>query len=305
MAIATLASSPQPAHASPNLFGPPVPTLEYEGRWMLPSDSPSLLENRLNFSTPVAKTDSGIFSVSLGGSRVHLGDPVALDSRKIVPSNLARIEAGVQYFGKLPEHRTWGVRGSVGYAGDPPFRSGRDLTYGLAGHYAFPGSGHNAWVLMAFLSNNNPLVNYLPIPGFAYLYHSATLTGLFGFPLISVQWSPLVPWTYSLSIFGPLVDAEAAYGQRDHFQWFVHYRLSRESYLPSFREKERDRLTLEAQKIGAGFRFPLARTLSSEFQAGRAFGRALFVGEALHDRDEGTADLAATWFIAWGFKYGF
>ena len=273
---------------------------------MLPSNSPSLLENRLNLSLPVAKTDSGLFSVSLGGSRVHLGDPVPLDSGKTVPSNLARVEAGVQYFGKLPEHRAWGVRGSVGYAGDPPFRSGRDLTYGMSGHYTFPASdGRNAWVLMAFLSNNNPLVNYLPIPGFAYLYHSDTLSGLFGFPLISLQWSPKVDWMYSLSIFGPLVDAEAAHGKRDHFQWLLHYRLSRETYLPSFREDERDRLTLEEQKIGAGFRLPIARTLLSEFQAGRAFGRSLFVGKAFHDHDGGSADLAARWFMHWEFRFVF
>lgn len=282
-------------------MGPPIPIASYDGRYS-PGDSVSFLENRANLSAPVYKTEKDSLALSVAGGDFHFGNTLTLDTGTQIAEDLYRIEVGAQYAHQLSGKKAWGLRSSIGYAGDKPFNNARDITYGLSGNYGFPSSDKSYWILSIFMSNNNPLVNYIPIPGFAYIYRTATFTGMFGFPILSIQWTPTFPWSYSLAVFGPTVQSELGYGSLDHFQVFSGFYWTRQQYLPSDRPTAKDRLTIEEIKAGIGFRTPIWAMAIGEFQMGRAFGRSLFIGSGLTDKSGGSLGVEGDWYATWSVK---
>lgn len=288
-----------------NAMGPPVPLISYDGRYSPGSHSTSFTENKFNISSPIYKSDADTVSLALAGGILHLGDSLVLSSGKMVPTDLYRIETGAQYFSQLPERKNWSVKGSVGYAGDKPFVSSNDLTYSLNANYGFPGSGKGFWIVSVFFSNNGPLGNYVPIPGVSYLYKSDTFTGMFGFPITSMQWTPVFPWSFSLSVFGPLVRAEVGYGSIDRIQYFTGFYWTRQSYIPSERDKDKDRLTIEEKKAAIGFRTPILGPMIGELQAGRAFDRSAYIGDRLFNKDGGSVTIPSDWYLSTSIRVRF
>jgi len=282
--------------------GPPVPLITYDGRYSPGANSSSFTDNRVNITAPVHTTGTDAVSLSLLGSAVHIGNPLTLDSGRQVPADLYRLEAGVSYVSKLPENRNWGVRGSVGSASDKPFASLDDVTFSLGANYGFPASGNGFWRLSVVVSNNSLIGNYIPIPGVGYLYKTDTFSGIFGFPVTSLQWTPLFPWSFSLGIFGPNIHTEAAYGSIDRFQLFSGFYWTRQSYIPSERDNVKDRLTIEEMKASAGFRVPLGESLLAEVQAGPVFDRSIYIGSGPLNRGGGSVSLPSEWYVSTALK---
>ncbi len=133
---------------------------------------------------------------------------------------LGRIELGTRYSHKLDE--TSSVGGGVGFgsASDLPFNNADVDTLSLNAFYNFSTSEHSAWVLSLFYSNNNPLDNKVPIPGFMYIYRSSDFVGMFGLPFASIFWRFSDPWILSASIFGPTGVLEIARGHVRDLQVF-------------------------------------------------------------------------------------
>ena len=286
-----------------NPFGAPSGSLiSYDGRYSPGPGSSSYTEHKMHVASPVhtSKTDS--VSLFLTGATVHVGDAPVLDSGKRVPADLYRVELGSQYFRQLPENRNWGVRGSVGSAGDKPFARFDEVTFSLNANYGFPGSENGYWKLNVFISNNSPIGNYIPIPGFGYLYKTESFTGLFGFPVMSLQWTPVFPWSLSLGILGPNIQSEVAYGSIDRFQLFSGFYWARQNYIPSNRDHGKDRLTLEEKKAAVGFRTPLGGSMLAEVQLGQAFDRGIYIGSGPLNKDGGSASLPAEWYVSTALK---
>jgi hypothetical protein len=285
-------------------MGPPVPMLTYDGRYLPGEKSPVWTENRLTFSAPVYRSNQDTVAASLSASQLHLSDNLRLDSGVAVPAELSRIEAGFQYFHKLPDKRNWGLRTSVGYAGDKPFRTTRDLTYSFSASYGYPSAnGSGYWALFVFMANNSPFLNYFPFPGVTYIYKTPTFTGVFGFPILSMQWTAYDPWIYSLSIFGPTLLSEAAYGPRETLQTFAGFSLVQQSYVPSERAETRDRLTLQEDKLALGMRRLFAENVLGEWQVGRTFDRTIFEGNGFRNKDRGKLTLPTDWLVAASVKW--
>ncbi len=289
----------------PNAMGPPLPLLSYDGRFMPGDDSASLSENKFGFSMPFYKGDEYTLGASLAVSQLRFGETLTLDNGKKISKDFHRYELGTQYFSQLSEKRTFSVRASAGYAGDEPSEASKDLSYSLHISYGKPGSGNGYWVYMLMMTNNSPFINFLPIPGVMYIYKTPTFTGMFGFPVVTMQWTPVMPWSYSLSIFATNIQAEVAYGQRNRGQGFISYGMNQQTYMPHEREKDRERLTIQDQKISAGFRMPIMKLMQMELQAGRSFDRSVYVGEGLMNKDGGSTSLEADWFGSLGIRMGF
>ena len=287
----------------PGEMGPPVPLISYGVKYS--PGSTSFIENKLNISAPIYKSEADTVSLSLAGSDVHLTNTLTLDSGKKVPTDLYRTDAGVQYFNQLSENRDWGLRGSVGYSGDKPSANSRELTYSLSANYGFPGSGSGHWMLTAMFSNNGPLVNYIPIPGVSYLYQTDTFTGMFGFPFTMMRWTPVSPWSFSLAIFGPMVQSEVGYGSLDHVQYFSGFYWTRESYIQSTRENDKDRLTVEEKKAAVGLRTLIWGQMIGEFQLGQAFDRSIYIGNGPLNKDGGSVSIPADWYLSASIKVKF
>lgn len=288
-----------------NAMGPPVPLLSYDGKYSPGEDATSLIENRFNISTPVYKDEDETIAVSLAGSNLHLGNTLILDSGRKIPTELYRIETGAQYFCQLPEKRNWGLRASVGYAGDKPFANADDSAYSFSANYGFPGSDKGYWMLTVFLSNNSPIGNYVPIPGFIYLYKTETFTGMFGFPILSMQWTPIFPWSFSFALFGPTLQSEIGYGSIDRLQVFSALAWTRQSYILNERDDAKDRLTLEEKKVTVGLRTSVSKGMQAEIQTGQVFDRALYIGNRLFRKDGGTVSIPSDRYLALGFKMKF
>lgn len=286
-----------------NAFGPPVPLVSYEGRYS--PGAPSFTENKLSISAPVHKSETSTLSLALAGSSFHLGNSLTLDSGRKVPVDLYRTETGAQYFDQLPEKKNWGLRGSIGYAGDKPFANSRDLTYSLSANYGFSDSGRGIWLISIFFSNNSPLGNYIPIPGVSYLYKTNTFTGLFGFPIASMQWTPVFPWVFSLAIFGPTVQSEAGYGSIDRVQAYSGFYWMRQSYIPSDRDNDKERLTSEEKKMAIGLRTPILAGAIGDVQFGEAFDRSIYIGDHLLKKDGGSVPIPSGWYVAASLKVKF
>jgi len=282
-----------------------IPSLSYEGR-LIPSsnETPSFFDNNLNISFPIYKTESETYSATLVGGHFHLSEPILLDSGTNVPTDFYRTDIGLGYSRKLSAQKTLGVRGTMGYLGDR-FTS-KTQSYSISANYSFPGAKENSsWVLMVMMSNNSPLGTFIPIPGFFYIYRTSTFTGLFGLPVASMQWTPVHPWSFSFSLFGPQIKAETSYGAIDKIQVYTGFGWKQQKYLVSERQNEDDRLTVEEKTAEIGLRKPLFQGVFSEIQAGYSFDRSIYQGEGLFNRDDGYADLDSSWYLKWSIKFVF
>ena len=203
-----------------NAFGPALPLLAYDGRW-----SSNLNEHKGNLSMPIYKEEGRSLAFSVAGGQLYFDRPLVLDNGKKVSSTWSRYELGLQYSKFSRDKRSWGVRGSLGYAGDKPFYSDQDLTYSFIGSYGYPSvvDDKGYWTLLVFMSNNSGFFENIPLPGVVYFYRRADFTGVFGFPMLSAQWTPKSPWAYSLSIFGLNAQGEVSYGYRNCLPFFACY----------------------------------------------------------------------------------
>ncbi len=284
-----------------------VPMFAYDGQ-LLPAGSegeksPSIMENNFRLSMPVLISEEDKVSVSLSAGKLSTGEAVSLDSGIKLPQDFYRTSVGLQYSHRLSGKRMYGLQGTFGYAGDE--FDGSTQTYNLSANYSYPGSKEGHWVPMVLFSNNSPLGDGVPIPGFFYVHKTDNFTGVFGLPIISLQWTPVEELSLSLSALGPLIKGEVSYGSIDDVQTFTGISWNQQRYLLSSRENEEDRLTFEDKKIEAGMRMPVAKKMLGEFKLGYSFDRAVYLGEGLFKRDSGEKTLESAGFLIWSVRYMF
>ena len=284
-----------------------VPMFTYDGQ-LLPAGSerqksPSIIENNLGFSMPVLVSGQDKISMSLNAGKLSTGEAVTLDSGLKLPQDFYRTSVGLQYSHRLPNNRTYGVQGSFGYTGDK-FNTDTQ-SYNLRANYSYPGSKEGHWVLMVLFSNNSPLGDGVPIPGFFYIHKTENFTGVFGLPILSLQWTPADGWSFSFSALGPLIKSEVSYGSIDETQVFTGVSWNQQRYLLTSPENEDDRLTFEDKKLEVGLRRPIARKMLGEIKLGYSFDRAVYVGEGLFNRDTGETNLKSSSFFIWSVRYMF
>ena len=280
---------------------PPIPFMSYEGRMTPDSGSGDrsklMRDNRLLLSSPVLKDDKHGVIASMGAGHLYMGNQIHLDDGSKVPKNLYRAEVGAIYSYKVGDRRNFSLRGSFGYTGDE-IRTNTQ-SYSLTASYSYPRSS-GQWLILAFMSNNAG--TFVPIPGFAYIIRTQTFNASLGLPMISMQWTPVAPWSYSFVALGPQISFEAAYGSLEHIQYFSNINWTQQRYILSEREEYRDRLTFEEKKWGVGLRSPITATSLIEAQTGLTFDRKVYTGQGMFDHSGGDARLKSDWFLSLGLK---
>lgn len=280
-------------------------SLSYDGRFTpenRDTKTPSLVEHNISLSVPLYKSEKNTLAATLSGGDVNFSEPLKLSSGVNISDHLYRAEAGVQYSRHLEGKRNLGVRATFGYAGDK--LNNDTQSFSINANYSFPGeSGY--WTVLVMMSNNSPLGTFVPIPGFFYLYKTSTFTGLFGLPVLSMQWTPVNPWAFSFSAFGPNLKSEVSYGAVDQSQLFFGIDWRQQRYLINERINRDDRLTLEEKTAAIGIRQPLLKGVLYEIQYGYLFDRTIYYGESLFDKDGGYFDLESNWFLKCSLKMMF
>jgi hypothetical protein len=278
-------------------------TLTYGG-WITPRPVPGTVEqNRVTIQVPAWRDDQNTLALSAGGTSLHFGDQQTLSGSGIpVPVDLWKIEFGGSYARRLEDDRLIGGRLSLGSASDHPFANFDVTTVGASAFYSWATSERSRWMVTVFFSHNTPIANYVPIPGFVYIYETETFVGMFGLPFSSLVWRPEDKWTFTFSFFGPTVNSEIAYGYPTGLQVFTGYSWTQQSYLRELRPDPKDRLYYEEMHVPLGVRFPLARGFRTELSLGYAFDRSTFEGLHFHSKENGSAPLGNSWFAAWNLR---
>lgn len=280
---------------------PSTPILIYGGSSSPQRSSAHLDQHRISFAAAVYNNEPDSYGVLVNYSSLRLEEPLALSKTGVkVPSNLFRTEVGGQFVRKLAEQETLGARLSLGTATDQV--DSKNITFNLNLTFSKPGSEKSHWIYFIYLSNNSPILNYLPIPGIVYLYRGENWTGMFGFPFASIQWTPVDPWAYSLSILGPTLNSEISYGQRNRQQIFAGFNMGQQSFLREDRVDEKDRLYFQEKKFLLGFRSPLSTQFHGELQGGYVFDRFIHEGTRFDRKERGETSVSNSWFAAWNLR---
>lgn len=260
---------------------------------------------RVNAATPLWAWDDHSTAVTLNAQRIELGENKTIsDGPEKTPRRLDRVELSGVYSRKLSDKKFVGGRLQVGSASDRPFHSNREMSYTAMGFYGKPAEDGNFWLYSVFISNNNPIANFLPIPGVTYVYRNDKFTGLFGLPFNSIQWTPVPTWSFSLSFLITNMTAEVTYGLKENIQWSAGYSRSQQTFLRHEREKLRDRLFFTENRLYVGMKTPADKSLSWELQSGLAFDRQLREGTGFSNTDL-LMNLHRSWYVSAGTTYLF
>jgi hypothetical protein len=275
------------------------------GGWAAPNVNGGVSQHRLTIQLPVAKTKSDRVSLSFGGTALRFGEPKTLASSGTpVPRDLWKLEVGAGYSRRLDDGKFAGVRLSVGSASDRPFDGLNVTTIGASAYYSWTKSERTRWMISVFFSNNNPILNWIPIPGVTYLYQTDVFIGLFGFPFTMLVWRPVHPWSFTLSVFGPTIHSEIDYGNAKGVQLFAGYAWLQQSFLRKDRPDPKDRIYYDEMHAPVGVRFPVGR-LRSEVSTGYAFRRSVYEGTKFGRKNGGRVDLDHDWYGAWNLGFVF
>lgn len=288
--------------------GPTTATsLNYNFSFNPAADGPSQTnQHRLNAATPLYKSEQQSLSANLNTSTLDFADNVVLSTPPTIwPEHFYKVELGMQYSKQVTSQKTFGLRFNAGSASDKLFATAEDTIFNASATFAFPEGDRSHWILTVFISNNSTLLNYVPLPGFIYLYRGDKFIGMFGIPFTSLRWNPSRDWTYSFSLFGPSINSEIVYGAHMAPQAFVGFNWSQQSFMRYERVHDKDRIFLDEKKFLAGWRQPFSKQFSFEINSGYAFARKVSEGPKFYERDRGEARLDDAIFATTNLRYIF
>lgn len=239
-----------------------------------PAEAGVLLTN-FSASVPVFSGEKNRVTLT---SRYHLLNFYPDQSRV---SDLRDIQVGAAYSYQIEEKRMASISASFGSASDQPFKDSNVNTVSATALYTFPSSETESWLLLLNYSNNRPILNNIPLPGFAYIYApSKEFRGTFGVPFASIYWQFIPQWSLTLFTVAPWVaKAQVAYSIAGPFQVFTGVDFSQMTYLQYGRVNKKERLYYDEKKAFIGAKSPLNQIFFVEIEAGYAFGRQLFAAE--------------------------
>lgn len=253
--------------------------LSYSGLFYDKSDFPqeraSTSYQAMNFIAPVYKTDTEAVSMSLSGTQL------AVKPGQDNLSELYDLQFGLGYTKALDDKRLWSVSARYGSASDKPFEDPTVTTLGVTAFYSYPSDETSRWLLLLDYSNNRPILNEIPLPGFAYFYApSKTFRGVFGVPFVSLNWDYAEKWGMEVFTLVPWIfKASVNYKLNEYARIYTGIDFSQVTYYLYSRENRNDRLFYDEKKIFLGVKSPLSKSVFAELEMGHAFDRAFFVDE--------------------------
>lgn len=281
------------------LMPPKKKIINYSGA-LAPEDNPTqITQQKLSLTSPFWSHGKESAAVSINTGIINFGEARNFEKETFkTPKSLNRVEVGGNYSKELENSRIIGFRASLGSASDKIFYSAKEITFSLNGSYAFPAKdSNNYWITTFFMSNNNPLLNYIPIPGFIYLKKTEKFTGMFGLPFLSLQWTPTDKIILSSSFFITNYNAEAAYKFTDSLQLFTGFAISQQTFLREERRNLSHRLFFNEKKIYVGLKRPFGNVISGDVQFGQSFDRELREGRSFNDT-ELKANFGRSWYTS-------
>lgn len=247
---------------------------------------------RMSLNGPVYKTDTEAFGVSVAGSQFSVKPSQANFSE------LYDIQFGVSYTKALDEKRMWSMALRYGSASDKPFATNDVTTLGATAFYSYPSDETSRWLLLVDYSNNRPILNGIPLPGFAYFYTpSKNFRGVFGAPFVSINWNFAEEWSLDAFTLVPWVfKASVGYKVTPFAKIYTGFDFSQVTYYLKDRTNEKDRLFYDEKKIFIGAKSPLSKSIFADLELGHAFDRAFFIAENYKTSPDNPVDIGNAYY---------
>ena len=286
------------------LIPPKKTIISAEGMSAFQGNPVVINQGKVSLTTPVWTSGEKTFTSTVSAGTVKINERVLTpDNDKV--GELHRMELSGQYARMTETNGMTGLRVALGSAGDKPFHSARELIFSVNAFYAPPGEVKDShWIYTLSFFNNNGFANYIPIPGFIYLYKNETFTGMFGLPFLNFQWTPVKPWLISFSWFITNLKSSVSYVFSDTTQMSLGFSINQQTFLREGRDELRDRLFLNDKRIYLGLRHAFSKDLSLELQSGSSFDRSLREGRRFNDT-EWRRDLGRSWYASAAVNYSF
>lgn len=230
----------------------------------------------LSVSTPVWKTEKEIVSVSFSGNQL------SVRPTQSTISELYDLRLGLGYTKMLEGDRVWSVSTRYGSASDRPFKDGSVSTLGATALYSYPASSpEGRWLLLLDYSNNRPILNNIPLPGFAYFHTpSEKFRGIYGAPFANINWRFVDNWSVDVfTLFPWIIQGSLNYHINDYAKIYTGLDFSQMTYYLFGRANKKDRLFYDEKKVFLGVKTPLNRITFVELETGYAFDRRFFSDE--------------------------
>ncbi len=240
-----------------------------------PKGSASTSIQELNLSTPVYKTDLEAYSVGLEGNQL------SITPSQNGYSTLSEVHLRLAYSRVLEGNRLFTFATRYGSASDQPFADSTVNTFGATGYYSFSNDETSRWLWIVDYANDRPILNNLPLPGFAYFYNpNKNFKAVFGAPFasmtlnfdnsLSLDFFTVVPWVFKSTL---------NYNLDEYRKFYLGFNFSQLTYYILGRQNLKDRLFYDEKKIFMGAKSPLSKSILADLEMGQAFDRALFMAE--------------------------
>ncbi|HRK01921.1 MAG TPA: hypothetical protein PLH57_04595, partial [Oligoflexia bacterium] len=244
----------------------------------------------LNVTAPLYKDDSNAVLLS---PRIVWFDLVPNNSA--VP-DLYDFQIGATYMRQTARQHVWSIQSTYGSASNKPFKDSSVTTVSGLASYRFPTSSASTWSFFLQYSNNRPILNGWPLPGFAYTYvPSKDFRATFGVPFASLYWKYADHWSVNLFTLAPWVARlQNNYIIGGPIQVFAGGELSQATFLLHGRADKKERFYYDEKKAFIGFQSPLSAALMGELEAGISDDRRFFSSKKYRPNPSPRTDLGAS-----------
>lgn len=230
----------------------------------------------VDFSAPVYKSDLESYTVTANYSQF------SITPQQGTFAHLYDVKLGAGYTRVVDEQRMWSVFARYGSASDRPFEAADVSTLGVTGFYSVPSDDPaGKWLLLVDYSNNRPILNNIPLPGFAYFYTpSKEFRAVLGIPFASINWT--YAEKYSLEVFALvpwILKVSTSYAISPFAKLYTGFNFSQSTYYLYGREDKQERLFYDDKKVFVGFKSPINQSIFADLELGYAFDRAFFEAE--------------------------
>lgn len=214
-----------------------------------------------------------------------------------MPMELNRVELGIQYAKFYDQGKIWGSRISIGSASDYVFKSEKETIFSGVLFTSRPSSPTSQWIYSLFISNNSPIGNYIPIPGFMYMHRGEKFIGMYGLPFLNLTWLPKKKWRLQTSLFLTNLKVEAFYTIDNATHAYLGALSQQQAFLRANRKDQRERIFYSDKRAYLGVNSLLKKNLTLDFQTGFSFDRRLDEGESIF-RSERDASLDGSAYLS-------
>jgi hypothetical protein len=239
-------------------------------------------------------------TVHIRAESFHTG-AILPDTQQPFPDELWNVHFGTSYRHLFDNGWVAGGTVTLGSASDKPFHSINEMTVGATAFLRVPQGEHNAWLFSLNFSTNSEVLNYIPIPGVAYLYApSDAFQAMIGFPFASVFYRPDDDWILQFS-YALLtnIHTRATYLALRPLRLYAGFDWSNESYFLVNRPEDRDRFFYFDQSVTLGLQLPV-RSFNAVFDlsGGYSFDRYYFEGRTINHQNFNRINVGDAPFVA-------